>query len=59
MVQMLKRDCGSLSGEWAGDVDLNDGKLQRQCTDYKSRMEKLKHLGVGKLKSYEAFLTKK
>ena len=38
----------SMSGEWAGDVDLNDGKLQWQYTDYKSRMEKLKHLGVGK-----------
>ena len=38
----------STSGEWAGDVDLNDGRLQRQYSDFKIRMEEVKNLGVGK-----------
>ena len=55
----------SMSGEWEGDVDINDGKLQQQYTDYNCRMEELKNLGVGKsiekIQSIlnEVFLTKK
>ena len=40
----------STSGEWAGDVDLNDGRLQRQYSDFKIRMEEVKNLGVGRIK---------
>jgi len=38
----------STLGEWAGDVNLNDGKLQQQYIQYKSRMEEVKSLGIGK-----------
>jgi len=38
----------STLGEWAGDVDLNDGKLQQQYIKYKSRTEEIKCLGIGK-----------
>ncbi|XP_065893260.1 uncharacterized protein [Dysidea avara] len=38
----------STLGEWARDVDLNDGNLQQQYTKYKCRMEEVKGLGIGK-----------
>jgi len=45
---VLKGLWQSMSGEWAGDVDINDGKLQQHYTDYNCRMEELKNIGVGK-----------
>ena len=36
----------SASGEWAGDVDLNDGKLQRQCSIFKNRLQKIQCIGL-------------
>jgi len=38
----------SASGEWAGDVDLNDGKLQRQCSIFKNRLQKIQCIGLDK-----------
>jgi len=38
----------SASGEWAGDVDLNDGKLQQQYCRYKLRMEEIDSIGLNK-----------
>jgi len=38
----------SASGEWAGDVDLNDGKLQQQYRKYKLRMEEIDSIGLNK-----------
>jgi len=34
------------SGEWAGDVDLYDGKLQRQYSIFKKRVEKIQCIGL-------------
>lgn len=36
----------SASGEWAGDVDLNDGKLQRQYSKFKLRMKEIQSVGL-------------
>ena len=38
----------STLGEWARDVDLDDGKLQQQYTNYQRRMEEVKNLCIGK-----------
>ena len=34
----------SVSGEWAGDVDLNDGKLQQAYEQHQDRIKRLKVL---------------
>ena len=38
----------STSGEWSGDVDLNDGKLQQEYNRYKLRMEAIDSVGLHK-----------
>ena len=38
----------SAAGEWSGDVDLNDGKLQQQYCNYKLRMEVINSVGLNK-----------
>jgi len=36
----------SAIGEWFGDVDLDDGKLQQQFTEFCQRKEKVKVIGI-------------
>ena len=36
----------SVSGEWAGDVDLNDGKLAAQYEQYQDKITWLKGIGL-------------
>jgi len=36
----------SIAGEWSGDVDLNDRKLQQQYCNYKLRMEVINSIGL-------------
>jgi len=43
---VLKGLWQSVSGEWAGDVDLNDGKLQRQYSIFKKRLQKIQCIGL-------------
>ena len=45
----------SSSGEWSGDVDLNDGKLQQQFTKFCQRKERIN--GIGMQESVEAIRT--
>ena len=37
----------STRGEWSGDVDLNDGTLQRSYEAYQQSLELIKQLGMG------------
>jgi len=39
----------SATGEWAGDIDLNDGKIQQQYYRYKLRMEEIDSVGLNSL----------
>ena len=32
--------------KWSGDVDLNDGCLQRDCDAYHQRLEQIKEIGL-------------
>ena len=43
---VLKGLWHSASGEWAGVVDLNDGKLQCQYSIFKNRLEKIQCIGL-------------
>lgn len=43
---MLKGLWESVSGEWAGDVDLNDGKLQQAYEQHQDRIKWLKSIGL-------------
>lgn len=36
----------SVSGNWSGDVDLNDGKLQLQFDKYQKRLNTVENLGL-------------
>ena len=36
----------SVSGEWAGDVDLNDGKLRQMYEQYKEKIIWVKKIGL-------------
>ncbi len=38
-VDIQKGLCESVRGEWSGDVDLNDGKLQEMFTKYRKHVE--------------------
>ena len=44
----------SVRGEWSGDVDLNDGKLQLMFSEYQERLDKIKHFGMGTKTEIEA-----
>ena len=44
----------SVRGEWSGDVDLNDGTLQRSYEAYQQRLELIERLGVGERAHREA-----
>ncbi len=37
----------SVRGDWSGDVDLNDGRLQLMFLEYQERLEEIKQFGVG------------
>lgn len=39
--------CESVHLKWSGDVDLNDGKVQCDYQQYKSRLDFVSGLGVG------------
>lgn len=43
---MVKGLWQSVSGEWAGDVDLNDGKLQQVYTDLQESMKWINSIGL-------------
>ena len=43
---VLKGLWESVSGEWAGDVDLNDGKLQQAYEQHQDRIKWLKSIGL-------------
>ena len=43
---VLKGLWESVSGEWAGDVDLNDGKLQQAYEHHKGRIKWIKSIGL-------------
>ena len=43
MVKGLKE---STKLQWSGDVDLNDGKLQKEYEEYVSRLESVKKAGL-------------
>ena len=38
--------CTSMRGEWSGDVDLNDGKLNKLYTDYQNHLKWIDGLGI-------------
>lgn len=37
----------SVAGVWSGDVDLNDGSLQRSFDEYKSKLSFISQIGLG------------
>ena len=39
--------------QWSGDVDLNDGSLQKQFAEYKDRLGKAEKVGMEKEKAEE------
>lgn len=43
MVKGLKE---SVNLKWSGDVDINDGQLQKQYEEYVSRLESIKKAGL-------------
>lgn len=43
---VLKGLWESVSGEWAGDVDLNDGKLQQAFEQHQDRIKWVKSIGL-------------
>ena len=43
-IYVLKGLWESVSGEWAGDVDLNDGKLQQAHEQHKGRIKWIKSI---------------
>ena len=43
---VLKGLWKSVSGEWAGDVDFNDGKLQQAYEQHQDRIKWLKSIGL-------------
>jgi len=36
----------SVSGQWAGDVDLNDGKVKQLYKEFQDRISRAKNLGL-------------
>ena len=45
-VDVKKGLCESVRGEWSGDVDLNDGKLQKMFSDYQNHLKWIAGLGL-------------
>ena len=39
--------CESMQLKWSGDVDLNDGNIERDYQQYKSRLQMVSTLGLG------------
>ena len=37
-----------MRGTWSGDVDLNDGSLEQQYADYRSRLQQIQDLKLNK-----------
>ena len=44
---LVKGLCESVAGVWSGDVDLNDGSLQRSFDEYKSKLSLISQIGLG------------
>ena len=44
---MVKGLWESVSGEWSGDVDLNDGKLNQLYKEFKDRLAWVKCMAIG------------
>ena len=40
-----------MRGQWSGDVDLNDGKLNLLQEQYQRRLEEVSHIGLGERRS--------
>ena len=39
----------SVSGEWSGDIDLNDGKLSQLYKEFQNRLAWVKCIGIGNI----------
>ena len=39
--------CESVAGLWSGDIDLNNGSLQRSFDEYKSKLSFISQIGLG------------
>ena len=46
-VDVVKGLGESMKGDWSGDVDLNDGKLDLLYQEYRRRLDGLKHHTLG------------
>ncbi len=46
----------SVSHEWSGDVDLNDGQLQKQYEQYRQHLHFIQGIGLGSRQSRFAIL---
>ena len=47
--------CESMQLKWSGDVDLNDGNLEHNYQQYKSRLQMVSTLGLGMRRPRAAF----
>lgn len=43
----------SVKGEWSGDIDLNDGALQRQYEEYQKQLEHINGCGLGERRCHQ------
>ena len=43
---VVKGLCQSVAGEWSGDVDLGDGKLQEQYKEFCQRVDRIEAIGL-------------
>jgi len=43
---IVKSLCQPVSGQWSGNVDLNDGELQRQYMEFSQRIDKINALRI-------------
>lgn len=50
-VDLVKGIGESMRGQWSGDVDLNDGKLNLLHQEYQKRLEDVSHIGLGDRRS--------
>lgn len=46
-VDVVKGLGESMKGDWSGDVDLNDRKLDLLYQEYRRRLEEASHIGLG------------
>ena len=56
-VDVVKGIGESVKGEWSGDVDLNDGKLDDLFQEYKGALESASRIGLGNSAQVHADLT--